>query len=171
MIELCTSALIIPNVSLADILLRAPVKTIEALIWKWSLSHSGTTTCTAHDLFEVRYTMGCVMVSVDVHDGIIFRVTALPGYTGKLCDKICVGMPISELKKSLPDLVYDEADEEFHSAVMPGVSFGLSQDDPDLDEINQLDVASISVFAPERLISVIGIEGQLDARYGNRDIQ
>lgn len=56
-----------------------------------------------------------VLLWFNLFNGKLFKITALKGYTGKLFEKISIGMPIEDVLKIEPDFEYDEFEEVYCS--------------------------------------------------------
>lgn len=56
-----------------------------------------------------------VLLWFNLFNGKLFKITALKNYTGKLFEKISIGMPIEDVLKTEPDFEYDEFEEVYCS--------------------------------------------------------
>ncbi|MDX2074914.1 MAG: hypothetical protein SFZ02_00665 [bacterium] len=101
--------------------------------------------------FQVRYTLenSSIYVSVDVRNGKIFHLVALEGYTGKLFDKITVGMKIGDAMKLVPDLYYDEAQEQVLCKDILGIAIDPPEVDPPPDLVPDMVISAINIFVPQ----------------------
>jgi hypothetical protein len=66
--------------------------------------------------FLMRYELSdSIDLWFNILNGKLFKITALRNYTGKLFDKIGIGMHIDDVLKLEPSFVYDEFEEVFCS--------------------------------------------------------
>lgn len=100
-----------------------------------------------------RLANGLVGVFADVRTGIVFKLSAYPGYTGKLFGKIIPGMALSDVIAADPRFYYDEGHDLVLCKGIGGLELELSQDDPAPDDLLQLPVIAITVWDSDLLRS------------------
>lgn len=67
--------------------------------------------------FLIKYEINnLVEIWFNVLNGKLFKITALSNYTGKLFEKISIGMPIDDVLKIEPSFEYDEFEEVYCSS-------------------------------------------------------
>ena len=91
-----------------------------------------------------------VEIAVDVRDGIVFALSALEGYEGRLFDKIRVGMTLAEARAEEPQLHYDSLRSETKVEGMEGLELFLDDNDPEPDYLDETTIEEICVFLPDR---------------------
>jgi len=96
---------------------------------------------------------GAVGVFSDVRTGIVFKLSAYPGYDGKLFGVIAPGMLLAEVMAADPRFYYDEGQDLVLCDGVAGVELELSEDDPPPHELLHLRVVAITVWDPDLLRS------------------
>jgi hypothetical protein len=91
-----------------------------------------------------------VGIGVDVRDGIVFTLSALEGYEGRLFDKIRVGMTFAEARAQEPRLHYDQLRDEARVEGFQGLELVLDDADPEEEYLDETTIEEICVFLPER---------------------
>lgn len=124
--------------ALDDLLMDLYLRNLQGARW-YQLAH----------IYEARYDLGPVQVSVDVRNGKVFKLIASEGYRGKLFDKIHVGMNAGEAMALEPRLYYDEAEEGIYVKDCPGVVLEVPEDDPWPEEVPSYPISAIAVYVPE----------------------
>lgn len=140
---------IVPAVGLGGIALRQRLFDIQGTLVGLGVSKRGW--CSMVGPFEARYYLGegVVSFSVDVRNGKIFRVSAHPGYKGKLANGLWIGMPVQEAVELQPDIFYSEVDQTLLSSLHPGVAIDVDNIDPSPEEVLSMEIQAISVYVPE----------------------
>lgn len=90
-----------------------------------------------------------VEINVDVRTGLIYKVSALPGYTGHFLGWITIGTPMSQVWEAELDFDYDDAEMGFFSARFPGISLEPDIIDPLEEDFPFLKVGVITIADPE----------------------
>jgi hypothetical protein len=140
---------IVPNVGLGGLELRRPIAEIAPLLNRLPGRYTRKDWVEVDPPWEIRYLLGAVMVAADVRTGMIFKLSALEGYTGLLFDEISVGMTVRDAQRLEPQLYYDEGRELLLVRDTPGVSLDVPEIDPDPAEVPAMRISAISVFAAE----------------------
>ena len=91
-----------------------------------------------------------VEIAVDVRDGIVFALSALEGYQGRLFDKVHVGMSFAEARAEEPRLHYDSLRSETKVEGLEGLEVFLDDNDPEPDYLDETTIKEICVFLPDR---------------------
>jgi hypothetical protein len=91
-----------------------------------------------------------VEIAVDVRDGIVFALSALEGYQGRLFDKIHVGMTFAEAREQDSRLHYDFLRDEAGIEGIEGLEVVLDDSDPGPEYLDETRIREICVFLPER---------------------
>jgi len=101
--------------------------------------------------FEAKYKFKDekITVCVDVRNGKIYQLTALPGYEGLLFDRIYVGMKVSDAMSLEPNLYYDEAMEIIRCKGCLGLAIDTNEIDPPPKLVPQMLIQAINVYAEE----------------------
>ena len=86
---------------------------------------------------------------VDMSTGLIYRISALPGYTGKFHNNIAIGMPMAEVHDMNLGFEYSDFTEDFSSPLFPGLLLEPDLDDPWPEELPHVKVERIVVFDGE----------------------
>jgi hypothetical protein len=149
-----TTAPIKPNESLGGIRLRTHIGELQNLIeeaWISQISHGETTRVFLGGPFEACYTIAeVVVVSADIRNGSVYKLSAINGYRGTLFDNVRIGTRVSDVL-ALPGATYDDCDQAIVFDNTPGVALSVSADDPCIEELQNLSVTAITVFAAEML--------------------
>ncbi len=88
-------------------------------------------------------------INVDVRTGLIYKVSALPGYAGNFLGWIKIGTPMPEVWEAELDFDYDDAEMGFFSARFPGISLEPDIIDPLEEDFPSLTVGAITIADPE----------------------
>ncbi|MCA1790139.1 MAG: hypothetical protein LC667_09860 [Thioalkalivibrio sp.] len=96
---------------------------------------------------------GAVGVFADVRTGTVFKLSAYPGYAGKLFDVITPGMLLEQVITADPRFYYDEGQDLVLCEGVGGLELELSQDDPPSHELLHLPVVAITVWDTDLLRS------------------
>jgi hypothetical protein len=91
-----------------------------------------------------------VEIAVDLRDGIVFALSALEGYEGRLFDKIRVGMSFAEARTEDPRLHYDSLRWETRIEGVDGLELFLDDSDPEPEHLDETTIREICVFLPDR---------------------
>ena len=91
-----------------------------------------------------------VEIAVDVRDGIVFALSALEGYEGRLFDKIRVGMTFADARAHDPRLQYDHLLDQCRVEGLEGLELFLDDSDPEPEYLDETRITEICVFLPER---------------------
>ena len=152
-IQLQANAPIVPNQSLGGLKLRTSAVLIQDLIMQLKTTYliSKKRMFRLASPFEAMYEFEKegIAVYVDVRNGKIHRLTALPGYKGVLFGKICVGMKIADAMMFESRLYYDEPNEVIYCRGCPGLAIDVPEADPFPEYVPQLQIHAISVYAEE----------------------
>jgi hypothetical protein len=140
---------IVPDRGLGGLWLRTPLGELQDLFLRLALANEIRFELAG--LFEARYQLanGAVEVAVDVRNGKVFRLSASTGYQGLLFSRIAVGMTVREALTHQPDLYYDEAEEMLLYKGSDGVSLDVPAIDPSPEEVPEMTIRAINVFASE----------------------
>jgi hypothetical protein len=90
-----------------------------------------------------------LQVYVDVRNGKIYKLAALPGYKGLLFNKIYVDMKVSEAMALEPALYYDEATEVIRCKNILGLAIDVPETDPPPELVPGMTISAISIYAEE----------------------
>lgn len=121
--------------------------------------------------FQASYSLenGNLLITVDVRNGKIFHLAGLAGYTGKLFDKISIGMKIGDAMKLVPDLYYDIAQEQVLCRGILGVAIDPPEIDPPPDLVPDMEISAINVFVPS-INTLKGHQGFWDEMMNDDDL-
>ncbi|MDY7077478.1 MAG: hypothetical protein SXV54_11205 [Chloroflexota bacterium] len=151
--QLQIDAPIIPNQSLGGLGLRTSIVEIQDVVMELQIEHltSKRKLFSLPSPFEAKYEFENekVTVCVDVRNGKIYQLTALPGYMGLLFDKIYVGMRVADAMALEPDLYYDEATEIIRCKGCPGLAIDVPEIDPPPELVPRMAIHAINVYAKE----------------------
>jgi len=145
MMHFTSNAAIIPSKSLGGITLLEPVSkywssivqcqpTREKILYEMAGYHTVIYELTDY-FIEFR---------VDMSTGLIYRISALPGYTGKFHNNIAIGMPMAEVHDMNLGFEYSDFTEDFSSPFLEP-----DLDDPWPEELPHVKVERIVVFDSE----------------------
>lgn len=140
---------IIPAHGLGGVLLRRHISEYDSKIAGLGIWKPGHYRLVSP--YEARYRIeeDFIEIAVDVRNGKVFKVTALPGYKGDLFGQIAIGMPVAAVIDADSRVYYDEASALILMNGVPGVCLDVPVDDPLPEEVIGLEVSAISVFVPE----------------------
>ncbi len=146
---------IVPNVGLGGFLLRNKITEYLEVFVK--LKQDNAIEFEQTGLFEACYKIkSCALeVYVDIRNSKVYKIAAVAGYKGGLNHNIYVGMSIEDAFTINSDLYFREADSAVLCKNTEGIAIDLGVDDPWPEEIMELNVDSIVVFAPE-VFSALG---------------
>lgn len=103
------------------------------------------------DIYSTRYSfVGFpIEINVDTCTGLIYKISGIKGYSGKLNNSIGIGSSANDALNLGHSFYYDNCDEAILSKEVVGIAIELNKDDPLPEEIANLDVEAITVFDPE----------------------
>ncbi|WP_311166434.1 hypothetical protein [Corynebacterium matruchotii] len=160
MMYFTSNADIIPSKSLGGITLLEPVSkywssivqcrpTREKILYEMAGYHT-----VIYELLDY-----FIEFRVNMSSGLIYRISALPGYTGKFHNNITIGMPMAEVHDMNLGFEYSDLTEDFSSPLFPGLLLEPDLDDPWPEELPHVKVERIVVFDREYINKVNGSTG------------
>jgi hypothetical protein len=147
---------IIPNHSLGGLKLRTRLYDVQDLIVGVGMLGKVSFALTGPFVAVYRFADSEIALAVDVRNGQIFRLTAYPGYRGSLFGKLRVGMRVAEAMELDPRLFYNEAEGFICCSGVAGLVIDIPEIDPPPDQVPQMMISAISVYAAE----INTLEGQ-----------
>ncbi len=140
---------IIPATSLGGFSLRKKITYYSELLRRYNIS--GKLIYEQVGIYSTRYSfIGFpVEINVDTRTGLIYKISAVEGYSGKLNNSIGIGSSANDVLNLGHGFYYDDCDEAILSREVEGIAIELNEDDPLPSEIITLDVEAISIFDPE----------------------
>ena len=140
---------IVPGSGLGGFALRSHITELEELVARIGCSQPGTFRLAT--AYEAVYSLGKgeVEIAVDVRNGKVFKLIALPGYRGRLFGQIRVGMLVREAMALDQRFYYDEVEELILCRGVPGVAMDVEAVDPPPSLVPPMPISAISVFIPE----------------------
>lgn len=140
---------IIPAVSLGGFTLRKKITDYSEVLERYNLL--GKLRYEQVGIYSTRYSFAGfpVEINVDTRTGMIYKISAIEGYLGKLNESIGIGSSANDVLSLGHGFYYDDCDEAILSKEIRGVAIELNEEDPLPGEISSLDVEAISIFDPE----------------------
>lgn len=140
---------ILPATSLGGFYLRRKISDYSELLERFNILEK--LKYEQVDIYSTRYSIVGfpVEINVDTRTGLIYKISAVEGYLGKLNNSIAIGSSANDVFKLGHGFYYDDCDEAILSKEVEGVAIELNEDDPMPEEIKGLNVEAISIFDPE----------------------